>query len=106
MREIPHDAHESEHAEAEAWGRIQDAFRPKDWHKGLPPNWWRMRDNKAVPMEDMGQSHLGHAIKYAQKYPQHRSRLPGLTAELKRRMSTLPSRALTLSEIVSNVPNG
>lgn len=68
--------------------------RPKrDWHKvwrrGEPPcgtNQWRQKDRMAViNICDMGDGHLGHAIRFASGMRQHALRLSALLAERARR---------------------
>jgi hypothetical protein len=65
----------------------------EDWHpkrgKKEPDcgaDQWRRRDrNDVINMCDMSNDHFRHAYRFAMMYRQHKSRLPGMIRELKRR---------------------
>jgi hypothetical protein len=75
----------AQEAEWDDWQEERN-LRKEDWHYDAPRNCWRQRDGTVIGIAKMADSHLGHAIRFAQTKSQHASRLPALLAERKKRL--------------------
>jgi hypothetical protein len=73
--------------------RARPFRRPADWHARqgteepeCPADSWRQRDRWAVvPIAEMDDNHLSHALRFASEKPQHASRLGALLREKMKR---------------------